>query len=225
MATIGPVRRRLLFLAGVLLPAVSGLAHAGEPRAPVAYYDAGVVMREARLFAAERAQLDRLVADRDAEVGPLERAVHRLRDAVVRGRDLPDDERRDLEARLAQSTIALMVARVESAQEIARVRDDLFARLDDGIVAAVARVASERGLAVVIRTDESTSVLDEDAIDVSALVIDTLDETREAPAQPAPGERRRTRTQSCEAATTSEADAWSLASARGGAPSRAPSHD
>jgi hypothetical protein len=128
--------------------------------------------------------------------------VRRLRDAVVRGRELPDDERRDLEARLAQSTIALMVARVESAQEIARVRDDLVARLDQGIVAAVARVARERGLAVVIRADASTTVLDEDAIDVSALVIDTLDETREAPEQPSPGERRRIRTQSCEPAST-----------------------
>jgi len=198
MATIGPVLRRISLLVIALALAAPAVALAQQQlRAPVAYYDADAVTRGARTLGAERSRLERVEARYAADLEPLARAVHRLRDAVVRGRALPDDERRELEARLAQATIALIVARAEAGEEIAHERDVLRASLEQRIVPAVARVARERGLTVVIRTDAATAVLDEDALDVTALVIGSLDETetREAPS---PRERRRTRTQSCE---------------------------
>lgn len=214
MATIGLVLRRIIPLAIALALAAPGSSAATqEQRAPVAFYDAESVARGARALAPERVLLDETEARYAAEIDPLARAVHRLRAAVVRGAGLPDAERRDLEARLAQSTIALIVARTEAAEEIALERDRLRASLERRVVPAVARVAREHGLAVVIRTDAATVVLDEDALDVTSLVIEALDETREAPGVPSPRERRRARVQSCETgASTGDGASSSLGS-------------
>jgi Skp family chaperone for outer membrane proteins len=192
------------------------LAHPGatgaqEVRPTVAFYDAGAVLRATGVFAPERERLARIAADLDAEAELLRRAVYGLRDAVTHGRDLPEAERRDLEARLAQSTIALMVARTEGARELAHERADVLERLEGSIVPAVVRVAQEHGLAVVIRTNEATVVLDEDALDLTGLVIDALDDARETPEPLTPREKRRTRLQSCDAGTEAVLAAGTLA--------------
>lgn len=211
MATIGAVLPRIFLLATALAVVIPGASRAQELRPAVAFYDAGAVLRTTGAFAPARERLLQLVERRDAENALLQRDVVGLRDAVTRGRDLPDSERRELEARLAQSTIALLVARTEGAREVARERADLLERLESSIVPAVARVARDQGLAVVIRTNEATVVLDDDALDVTALVIDALDDARQAPEGPTPSEKRRTRVQSCDAGTDATLAASTLA--------------
>jgi hypothetical protein len=104
-----------------------------------------------------------------------------------------------------------MVARTEGARELAHERADVLERLEGSIVPAVVRVAQEHGLAVVIRTNEATVVLDEDALDLTGLVIDALDDARETPEPLTPREKRRTRLQSCDAGTEAVLAAGTLA--------------
>jgi Skp family chaperone for outer membrane proteins len=179
--------------------AAAAPADARGPRAPVAYYDIDAVLRAPSVFASERARLVRLTDRYESEAAALRREVHALRAQVMHDRALPEAERRDLEARLAQRTIALLVARTEDARELARARIELLERIERRIVPAVARIARERGLVVVVRADADTVVLDEDALDLTGFVVDALDDGAADGVEPAsPSERRRTRLQSCD---------------------------
>lgn len=218
MARIGAVGLGFLLLATALAP-FGGAARAGDvtfsqvsfadtapPR--VAFYDADAVLRDASTAATLRARLDGLQRRYDEAAAPLHGAIDELRVRVAADRGLPDGERRALEAELAQRTIALLVLRTEAAREVRSAEDAAVDDLQQRMAAAVAQVAGERGLAVVIRADRATRVLDEDAVDLTPLVVARVDrdagvlrETREPeePRRPQPSERRRTRTQSCDA--------------------------
>lgn len=200
-----PIPRRALTLAALtLLLAVPGRGaaealDARTPRGPtVAYYDADAVLDGTSAFAGERAGLDRLIERYDAESAPVRSEVDALRSELRRSVAWPADQRRDLETRLAGRTIALLVQRSEGAREIARTRAALLADEEQRIVRTVARVAGEHALSVVVRTNGSTRLLDQDAMDLTPLVIAALDAESGAPERSAPGERRRMRLQSCD---------------------------
>lgn len=207
MATISASRSALLLLVAASVLA-AGPAGAADLRAqqPVAYYDADAVARDARALEPEWRRVAAVEERFVVESAPLRAEVDELR-TLLGDAALTDPQRRVFETQLAQRTIALLLLRADGMRDIAqaqgRVLDDVRSR----ITGAVARVARENGYLVVIRTDRATRVLDDDAIDLTPRVIAELDreagstrETREsapAPQEPQPGERRRTRMQSC----------------------------
>jgi len=206
MATMRSIPRQLLLLLAVtaVLATPGGVAaETADARAlrgaRVAYYDVDAVLRATSSFAPERDQLVQLTDRYESEAAPLRREVHALRAAVLRDRAVPEAERRDLEARLAQRTIALLVVRTEGARALAGARMDLLERLERIIVPAVARIARERGFAVVVRADAGTVVLDENALDLTGFLVAALDgDSDDGVERAAPSERRRTRLQSCD---------------------------
>jgi Skp family chaperone for outer membrane proteins len=201
----------VLGVAGVL--ALAARRATGEPpsastwRAPaVGYYDSDVILAGSKAFRAERARLDRLTRDYTAEAAPLERDVSALRDELRQTASWSDDARRDVESRLAARTIALLVLRSEERREIDQAHSALRDGADPRIVRAVMRLAGERGLPVVVRTDASTRVLDDDAVNLTPLVIAALD--AESPDGEPDGpaiESQPAHLQSCDAAGTAPA--------------------
>ena len=204
MATYPIPRRAVTLGALTLLLAVPGRG-AAEPldaralRGPtVAYYDADTVLDGTSAFAVERAGLDRLTERYESEAAPVRSEVDALRAELRQSVAWPADQRRDLETRLAGRTIALLVLRSEGAREIARARAALLAEEEQRVVRTVARVAGEHALSVVVRTNGSTRLLDQDAMDLTPQVIAALDaESGAEPRRSAPSERRRMRLQSC----------------------------
>jgi len=186
----------LLLLPLVLLPALA----AAEPARPVAFYDADAVLARASVVAGEHdARLVRLVARHEAELSVLREQVDALRLELVHATTLPMAVRRDVESRLAERTVALLVEETEGGREIEVERRRVTERLQGGVAAVVARVASERGLPVVVRTDADTVVLDPDAVDLTDAVLTALGAgprlDEDGPI--APDVRGRTRLQAC----------------------------
>jgi Skp family chaperone for outer membrane proteins len=200
MATYRIPRAVLVLGALSLTLAAPARGTATEPidgRAPtVAYYDADAVLGATRTFAAEQSRLDRLAERYAADAAPLQAEVDELRARLRQSVGWSEAVRRALQTQLAARTIALLVRRAEGARELAQVRHAQLAGAEQRIVATVARVAGERALAVVVRTNASTRVLDENAIDLTPLVIAALDGQPSAPPRSEPGERRRLRIQS-----------------------------
>jgi hypothetical protein len=89
-------------------------------------------------------------------------------------------------------------------REVAAAKSVAVGDVDRRIATTVARVAREKGYAVVIRTDADTRVLDDDAVDLTPQVIAALDreltparEPEPAPQEPQPDEHRLLRMQTC----------------------------
>jgi len=176
MATIpGPARglSRLAAAGGLALLLLPTLVAAEQPR-PVAFYDGEAVVARAATLVGADVRLARLVERHEAEVAALRDEVDALRDELAHAAVLPVAARREVEARLAQRTIALLVEQTEGEREIEDEERHLADGLRVGVASVVARVAHERDLPVVIRTNAHTRVLDRDAVDLTDAVLAAL---------------------------------------------------
>lgn len=183
---------------------LSSLPAQARPGRPVAFYDGDVVLARAAAVAGEDARLVQLVERHAAESATLRRDVDALRAELAASAELPFAAQRELEARLAQRTVALMVAETEAAEEIERERSRIVDRLEGNVATLVARIAREHDLPVVVRTNRYTVLLDEDAVDLTGEVLAALDGAApRAPDEELPPLRLRSRThlQSCAAGT------------------------
>ncbi len=204
MTTIAPLRHRFVLLAAATAVLLSSLPAQATPGRPVAFYDGDVVLARAAAIAGADARLVQLVERHAAESTTLRRDVDALRAELAESAERPFAVQRELEARLAQQTVALVVAETEAAEEIERERRRVVERLEGNVAALVARIAREHELPVVVRTDRYTRLLDEDAVDLTDEVLAALDGAApHAPDEELPPLRlhSRTRLQSCAAGT------------------------
>lgn len=208
MATISAFRSGLLLLAAASVLAAAP-ASSQDLRAshPVAFYDVETVVREAHALDPQWQRVAAIEERYVAESSPLRAEVDELRTLLgARDANLSDTQRRVFETQLAQRTIALLVLRTEGMRDVAAAKSVAVGDVDRRIATAVARLAREKGYAVVIRTDADTRVLDEDAVDLTPQVVAELDrelmpvrEPAPAPEEPQPDERHPMRVQACAA--------------------------
>ena len=206
MATISAFRTGLLLLATASV-LVSAPASSQDLRAPhpVAYYDVETVVREAHALDPEWQRVAAVEERYVAESASLRAEVNELRTLLgAPDANLSDTQRRVFETQLAQRTIALLVLRTDSMRDVAAAKSVAVGDVDRRIARTVARLAREKGYAVVIRTDADTRVLDDDAVDLTPQVVAELDrelvQTREAvpePQEPQMDEQRLLRMQTC----------------------------
>ena len=206
MATISAFRTGLLLLAtaSVLVAAPASSQDLRAPH-PVAYYDVETVVREAHALDPEWQRVAAVEERYVAESASLRAEVNELRTLLgAPDANLSDTQRRVFETQLAQRTIALLVLRTDSLRDVAAAKSVAVGDVDRRIARTVARLAREKGYAVVIRTDADTRVLDDDAVDLTPQVVAELDrelvQTREAvpePQEPQMDEQRLLRMQTC----------------------------
>jgi Skp family chaperone for outer membrane proteins len=206
MATISAFRTGLLLLAtaSVLVAAPASSQDLRAPQ-PVAYYDVETVVREAHALDPEWQRVAAVEERYVAESASLRAEVNELRTLLgAPDANLSDTQRRVFETQLAQRTIALLVLRTDSMRDVAAAKSVAVGDVDRRIARTVARLAREKGYAVVIRTDADTRVLDDDAVDLTPQVVAELDrelvQTREAvpePQEPQMDEQRLLRMQTC----------------------------
>lgn len=206
MATISAFRTGLLLLATASV-LVAAPASSQDLRAahPVAYYDVETVVREAHALDPEWQRVAAVEERYVAESASLRAEVNELRTLLgAPDANLSDTQRRVFETQLAQRTIALLVLRTDSMRDVAAAKSVAVGDVDRRIARTVARLAREKGYAVVIRTDADTRVLDDDAVDLTPQVVAELDrelvQTREAvpePQEPQMDEQRLLRMQTC----------------------------
>ncbi|MFN8602045.1 MAG: OmpH family outer membrane protein [Candidatus Binatia bacterium] len=206
MATISAFRTGLLLLAtaSVLVAAPASSQDLRAPH-PVAYYDVETVVREAHALDPEWQRVAAVEERYVAESASLRAEVNELRTLLgAPDANLSDTQRRVFETQLAQRTIALLVLRTDSMRDVAAAKSVAVGDVDRRIARTVARLAREKGYAVVIRTDADTRVLDDDAVDLTPQVVAELDrelvQTREAvpePQEPQMDEQRLLRMQTC----------------------------
>ena len=206
MATISAFRAGLLLLAAASVLAAAP-ASSQDLRAahPVAYYDVETVVREAHALDPEWQRVAAVEERYVAESASLRAEVNELRTLLgAPDANLSDTQRRVFETQLAQRTIALLVLRTDSMRDVAAAKSVAVGDVDRRIARTVARLAREKGYAVVIRTDADTRVLDDDAVDLTPQVVAELDrelvQTREAvpePQEPQMDEQRLLRMQTC----------------------------
>ena len=206
MATISAFRTGLLLLAtaSVLVAAPASSQDLRAPH-PVAYYDVETVVREAHALDPEWQRVAAVEERYVAESASLRAEVNELRTLLgAPDANLSDTQRRVFETQLAQRTIALLVLRTDSMRDVAAAKSVAVGDVDRRIARTVARLAREKGYAVVIRTDAGTRVLDDDAVDLTPQVVAALDreltQTREPapePQEPQMDEQRLLRMQTC----------------------------
>ena len=206
MATISAFRTGLLLLAAASVLAAAP-ASSQDLRAahPVAYYDVETVVREAHALDPEWQRVAAVEERYVAESASLRAEVNELRTLLgAPDANLSDTQRRVFETQLAQRTIALLVLRTDSMRDVAAAKSVAVGDVDRRIARTVARLAREKGYAVVIRTDAGTRVLDDDAVDLTPQVVAALDreltQTREPapePQEPQMDEQRLLRMQTC----------------------------
>ena len=206
MATISAFRAGLLLLAAASVLAAAP-ASSQDLRAahPVAYYDVETVVREAHALDPEWQRVAAVEERYVAESASLRAEVNELRTLLgAPDANLSDTQRRVFETQLAQRTIALLVLRTDSLRDVAAAKSVAVGDVDRRIARTVARLAREKGYAVVIRTDAGTRVLDDDAVDLTPQVVAALDreltQTREPapePQEPQMDEQRLLRMQTC----------------------------
>ena len=206
MATISAFRAGLLLLAAASVLAAAP-ASSQDLRAahPVAYYDVETVVREAHALDPEWQRVAAVEERYVAESASLRAEVNELRTLLgAPDANLSDTQRRVFETQLAQRTIALLVLRTDSLRDVAAAKSVEVGDVDRRIARTVARLAREKGYAVVIRTDAGTRVLDDDAVDLTPQVVAALDreltQTREPapePQEPQMDEQRLLRMQTC----------------------------
>ena len=206
MATISAFRAGLLLLvAASVLAAAPASSQDLRAAHPVAYYDVETVVREAHALDPEWQRVAAVEERYVAESASLRAEVNELRTLLgAPDANLSDTQRRVFETQLAQRTIALLVLRTDSMRDVAAAKSVAVGDVDRRIARTVARLAREKGYAVVIRTDADTRVLDDDAVDLTPQVVAELDrelvQTREAvpePQEPQMDEQRLLRMQTC----------------------------
>lgn len=206
MATISAFRTGLLLLAtaSVLVAAPASSQDLRAPQ-PVAYYDVETVVREAHALDPEWQRVAAVEERYVAESATLRAEVNELRTLLgAPDANLSDTQRRVFETQLAQRTIALLVLRTDSMRDVAAAKSVAVGDVDRRIARTVARLAREKGYAVVIRTDADTRVLDDDAVDLTPQVVAELDRELTPAREPAPpaeepqlDEQRLLRMQTC----------------------------
>ena len=206
MATISAFRAGLLLLvAASVLAAAPASSQDLRAAHPVAYYDVETVVREAHALDPEWQRVAAVEERYVAESASLRAEVNELRTLLgAPDANLSDTQRRVFETQLAQRTIALLVLRTDSLRDVAAAKSVAVGDVDRRIARTVARLAREKGYAVVIRTDAGTRVLDDDAVDLTPQVVAALDreltQTREPapePQEPQMDEQRLLRMQTC----------------------------
>lgn len=206
MATISAFRAGLLLLvAASVLAAAPASSQDLRAAHPVAYYDVETVVREAHALDPEWQRVAAVEERYVAESASLRAEVNELRTLLgAPDANLSDTQRRVFETQLAQRTIALLVLRTDSMRDVAAAKSVAVGDVDRRIARTVARLAREKGYAVVIRTDAGTRVLDDDAVDLTPQVVAALDreltQTREPapePQEPQMDEQRLLRMQTC----------------------------
>ena len=206
MATISAFRAGLLLLvAASVLAAAPASSQDLRAAHPVADYDVETVVREAHALDPEWQRVAAVEERYVAESASLRAEVNELRTLLgAPDANLSDTQRRVFETQLAQRTIALLVLRTDSMRDVAAAKSVAVGDVDRRIARTVARLAREKGYAVVIRTDAGTRVLDDDAVDLTPQVVAALDreltQTREPapePQEPQMDEQRLLRMQTC----------------------------
>jgi Skp family chaperone for outer membrane proteins len=180
-----------LFAALLALSAVAAVAQIpraqGQPPAglvastglvKVAVLDTEQVLLGSETGKEALAELTMLQEQKERELGALQQEIRDLQ-ARIADREPPptEDQLADMEARLENQVAALRRSQDDATRELNERRDEVLSRIDAEVIPVIEAIGRESGYTLIFRKFESGLVYVDDAIDITAAVIERLDGT------------------------------------------------
>ncbi|MBI3650934.1 MAG: OmpH family outer membrane protein [Acidobacteria bacterium] len=154
---------------------------AASPVAPDSAAKIGVIDTEKILLTSASgknalASLKKLQETAEAEVGRMQQEVKDLQTRINDGRpSLPQDQFAQLSKQLEDKVTALRRYQDNATRDLNKKRDDMLAEIDTKVMPVINQIGKEMGYTVIFRKFESGLIYADEAIDLTAMVIQRLD--------------------------------------------------
>jgi outer membrane protein len=122
------------------------------------------------------ARLGAFQQQRETELRGRAEEIREVQNKISEGRlSLPAGELAALQKLLEEKTIAMRRAQDDATRELERKKNEALAAIDSKVMPVINRLGKERGYLIIFRKFESGLIYADDAIDITALVIQRLD--------------------------------------------------
>jgi outer membrane protein len=122
------------------------------------------------------ADLKKLQEQREGELRAKAQELKDLQAKISDGRlSLAQDKLADLSKQLEEKDIVLRRAQDDATRELNKKRDDMLAAIDEKVMPVINQVGHELGYTLIFRKFESGLIYADDAVDITASVVQRLD--------------------------------------------------
>jgi outer membrane protein len=122
------------------------------------------------------ADLKKLQEQREGELRAKAQELKDLQTKIADGRlSLAQDKLADLSKQLEEKDISLRRAQDDATRELNKKRDDMLAAIDEKVMPVINQVGKELGYTLIFRKFESGLIYADDAVDITASVVQRLD--------------------------------------------------
>jgi outer membrane protein len=122
------------------------------------------------------ADLKKLQEQRESELRAKAQELKDLQTKIAEGRlSLAQDKLADLNKQLEEKDIVLRRAQDDATRELNKKRDDMLASIDDKVMPVINQVGKEMGYTLIFRKFESGLIYADEAVDITASVVQRLD--------------------------------------------------
>jgi outer membrane protein len=122
------------------------------------------------------ADLKKIQEQREGELRAKAQELKDLQTKISEGRlSLAQDKLADLSKQLEEKDIVLRRAQDDATRELNKKRDDMLAAIDEKVMPVINQVGHELGYTLIFRKFESGLIYADDAVDITASVVQRLD--------------------------------------------------
>lgn len=130
------------------------------------------------------ADLKKLQEAKEAEGRAKQQEIKDLQAKLTDGRmSLAQDKLTEMEKQLENKVIALRRFQEDANSELGKTRDTILAQIDQRVMPVINQVGKELGYTLIFRKFESGLIYADEAVDITASIIQRLDGAAAAPAQ------------------------------------------
>jgi outer membrane protein len=122
------------------------------------------------------AELKKIQEQKEAELRGKQQEIKDLQDKVAQGRlSLAQDKLAEMAKQLEDKEIALRRLSDDAGRELNKKKDDLLGSIDEKVMPVINQIGREQGYTMIFRKFESGLIYADDAIDITASVVQRLD--------------------------------------------------
>lgn len=159
-----------------LVPATAARAQEASANARIGVVDTEKILLASATGKAALAQLKALQERLESEARGRQEEIKSLQGRVSSGpQSLPAGEFASLQKQLEEKTIALKRFQDDATRDLNRKRDEILAAIDQKVMPAINQLGKEKGYTLIFRKFESGLIYADEAIDITAEVIQRVD--------------------------------------------------
>ncbi|HYL06616.1 MAG TPA: OmpH family outer membrane protein [Thermoanaerobaculia bacterium] len=175
-ALAAPAAQAAAAPAAAASPAVAGAAAPAGGTLRVAVIDTEKILLSSAAGKKAIAELKKIQEAKEAELRGKQQEIKELQDKVAQGRlSLAQDKLAELAKQLEDKEIALRRLSDDAGRELNKKKDDLLGSIDEKVMPVINQIGREQGYTMIFRKFESGLIYADDAIDITASVVQRLD--------------------------------------------------